>query len=597
MQELICCGPLRLSKLTPDTILIYRLDTQTEHTLDSVAARIVETVWQRPRTMAYCVNELRHPLSAVSRWDSHQAATVLNELLSSGVLVRVADMLRSLSLKSRDSEAEPISWLAIPTRDRPQSLLRTLRSFSSNMQQYDVRAKILISIDSQSTDGESAIRATIAEWAKASTTTIVLAGADLKAAYARRLAARTGVPLDVIQFALWGRGHRGPAIGANRNAISLFTAGCRVLSADDDTLCEAARIASATSSSALRFMAHGDPADLWFFDDRLGALESTEPVDVNVLGAHAEVLGTKLGSMIRTHFNSQVDISDACQHLIQSAWLGDGRVCLTHNGIVGDSGMYSGRPLLLHRSPATRKRLSESPRMLATGLGSREVVRQTEALTVCHSAPVMTTFIGYDNREILPPFFPLYCNEDGLFGFCVVLCIPGAYTAHLPFVLPHCPNSARNYASNRWKAIRMTDLIAACASKLAPDDESLSASQRMIALGRQLSELGSTGFSEFSSYVRVAVVELLQQTLNAQMTGLQESNELPSFYRAELEKDSHELSQTIDRADCWMPVDVQERYTPGEVPRAVRHLIFDFGRLLSYWPEIVAGAQQLANER
>ncbi len=344
MQELICCGPLRLSKLTPDTILIYRLDTQTEHTLDSVAARIVETVWQRPRTMAYCVNELRYPLSAVSPWDSHQAATVLNELLSSGVLVRVADMLSSISLKSKDSQAEPISWLAIPTRDRPQSLLRTLRSFSSNMQQYDIRAKILISIDSQSTDGESAIRATIGDWVKASTTTIVLAGADLKADYANRLAAKTGVPLDVMQFALWGRGYRGPAISANRNAISLFTAGCRVLSADDDTLCEAARIASATSGSALRFMAHGDPADLWFFDDRPGALESTEPVDVNVLGAHAEVLGTKLGSLIRKYFNSQVDISDACQHLIQSAWLGDGRVCLTHNGIVGDSGMYSGPP-------------------------------------------------------------------------------------------------------------------------------------------------------------------------------------------------------------------------------------------------------------
>jgi hypothetical protein len=40
------------------------------------------------------------------------------------------------------------------------------------------------------------------------------------------------------------------------------------------------------------------------------------------------------------------------------------------------------------------------------GLQSREVLRQAKSATVCHSSPFMSMFVGFDNRNLLPPLFP-----------------------------------------------------------------------------------------------------------------------------------------------------------------------------------------------
>ena len=50
----------------------------------------------------------------------------------------------------------------------------------------------------------------------------------------------------------------------------------------------------------------------------------------------------------------------------------------------------------------------------------------------------MTTFFGLDNRVLLPPFFPVQRNSDGIFGLMLQKSTWHG-TAFLPSVLLHAP--------------------------------------------------------------------------------------------------------------------------------------------------------------
>src|SRR5687768_5719305 len=55
----------------------------------------------------------------------------------------------------------------------------------------------------------------------------------------------------------------------------------------------------------------------------------------------------------------------------------------------------------------------------------------------------MTTHLSFDNRVILPPFFPLFRGQDLTFGQLLRLAMPSALIAHLPYAVRHIPMEPR----------------------------------------------------------------------------------------------------------------------------------------------------------
>jgi hypothetical protein len=153
-------------------------------------------------------------------------------------------------------------------------------------------------------------------------TRIRYGGRKKKSRFAAALAAESAVPPEIIRFALFGDERCTRSTGANRNALLLDAAGSLVLAVDDDTLC---RIAPAPGSEAgLSFFSGYDPSEFWFFPDRGGATESVSFAGIDVLGCHEALLGSAvdgLGGLAET----------------------SGRVVMTLNALVGDSGMASPR--------------------------------------------------------------------------------------------------------------------------------------------------------------------------------------------------------------------------------------------------------------
>src|SRR5205085_5424045 len=111
------------------------------------------------------------------------------------------------------------------------------------------------------------------------------------------LLSRAGnIPREVLQFGLFGRAGLGVTIGANRNALHLYTTGRQFLSTDDDVFCQ---IAAAPQSSAVPVVGNLDRyTQFWFFPDRQATLAAVQETDLDLLTTHEEFLGANVASYL-----------------------------------------------------------------------------------------------------------------------------------------------------------------------------------------------------------------------------------------------------------------------------------------------------------
>src|SRR5262249_19251163 len=135
-----------------------------------------------------------------------------------------------------------------------------------------------------------------------------------------------------------------------------------------------------------------------------------------------------------------------------------------------------------------------------------EMIRTVNRLTISDSAWCMATALGLDNRSLLPPFMPVYRNEDGLFGLTLRACFDGVYFGYLPSTILHAPMEARSYSTDEVlksaTKFRFCDLAATC---IRSADFRLGMSgekERLLALGKHLMELGNLALSDFEELAR-----------------------------------------------------------------------------------------------
>ena len=204
---------------------------------------------------------------------------------------------------------------------------------------------------------------------------IFYGGLEEKLRYADRLAKASGVPPEIINFALFDTEHCGKAVGADRNALLLHTVGDLMFSADDDTLC---RIAAAPEmTDGLGLGSFSDPADYWFFPDRDAALRSVRYSEPDLLSLHESLLGRDLAAIV-TDSKKGGSIDPGLLSRVQT---GGGRVVLTFNGVVGDCAWGSpfgfwGAPMgLLMVNEGSHARLVRSEAAYREACASREILR------------------------------------------------------------------------------------------------------------------------------------------------------------------------------------------------------------------------------
>jgi hypothetical protein len=432
---------------------------------------------------------------------------------------------------------------------------------------------------------------------------ILYAGADEKRQFSEQLAAVGGLPPDIVDSALFDTERVNYTPGANRNAALLHSVGQAAFSADDDTLC---RVATAPDfSEQIRIATDCAPEDFWFFPDRKAALESASLSERDILAIHEKWLGQKVSGLVSpSSANGSKTSNPAEARLLERMTRSAGRVRLTFNGLAGDCGWGSpfgfwGRPLgYLLLSGRSRDRLLRTERDYRQALTSREVLRVVAAPTVSDQACSTSTFFGFDNHDLLPPFLPVARGQDLLFGTVLSLCFQDAYVGHLPHALLHVPREQRVF--NPGELLRSASgydtakLIFDCISLFSRDLRATAPAQNLQTLGNSLAGLAAEKPKGFACVVR----DRARQTADAAVQTMQEflsiHNNAPVFWAEDMKKYATLLHRHAHSDDYAVPLDLLDAGRNREQALTLaQRLVGKFGDLLRFWPDIVRAAAAL----
>jgi hypothetical protein len=464
---------------------------------------------------------------------------------------------------------ERIATIGIVTRDRLPSLVACLESYVGNCQRHDRSPDFVVSDDSPSPEAADRTKAALRSLAKRYKAHVRYAGRQEKSRFADALAAESGVSREIIGFALFGDERCPLSTGANRNSLLLDAAGALMLFVDDDTLCQVA--AAGDLESARAFFPGYDPTAFWFFPDCAQATQSLSFVDADILGCHEELLGRTVEGT-------------------------SGRVVMTLNGLVGDSGMASPR-YYLSLTGASRDRLVASEQAYRSALESREVLRTVHQPTITAGPFCMTTFLGLDNRDLLPPFFPVQRNSDGIFGLTLRKCVDASHVAFLPWILLHAPDPPRSFAPDEmWAdaaAVRMADIVIASILDHQNLTGDATVATRLADLGEHLRWLGSLDYPDFEARLRTQQQIRNFTFLMALHGQLHTYGASPTYWADDVSRMIELTSRASSADDHLVPRDLRQGRDAGAARLLSQELIAKFGEVLVAWPAMVAAAKRL----
>ena len=511
--------------------------------------------------------------------DVHAVTVTLQSLAMSGLLRNCGDLWPASAL-SAAAEVAPVTTVAIITADRPAVLRRGVESFARHFDEHDQRARLLVVDGSRDATHQAANRQVAADLARSGGRTIDYAGVDEARALRVRLAA-AGASETMLDFALTPG-----AIGANRNLVVILTAGEHVLMADDDIVCEPWRRDG--GSQGIAVWGHTDPQDSEFFASREDARHAAARARVDLLAAHAALLGQPMPDLLASTAG-EPDLGETCSHLIGA--LAEGRqpaVRLTFTGMAGDSGTYCPYSRLFASGP-TQAKMAAGRDVFERALRSREVLRIASRATLTHDPRCMAGCMGLANRAGVPPFMPVGRNEDGVFGAMLHALDPLALFAHVPVGVVHDSSRPAVYEDRSMRSAsetRVSELLILLARAAMQGALDTHPAVRLARLSGTLAELGRLDAGAFARHVTRVMLDSRAQQLGRIEAMVSRTAEYPPYWRSSLEEYRRTLVRSVARPDFFLPIEFQDAEGVEAGFRRLQEFVGGFGALLVTWPEI-----------
>ena len=224
----------------------------------------------------------------------------------------------------------------------------------------------------------------------------------------------------------------------------------------------------------------------------------------------------------------------------------------------------------------------------------RDIVRHFPSTTICRTGFPMTTAVGLDHRQLLPPFLPVCRNQDGLFVATVKRIHPQGYFAHLPFALTHKPSDMRKNDPT-WTSTRIAEQIIEYIATWTEPPAQQGADMRCRSLGEYLVGISYMREPDFEEMTRVLLLKRATRFVKDCETLLARYDGTPKFWARDLCERIAEIRQATIRADFAVPSDLAALFSSEHIHEATQELIRKFGELLYWWPEVVKTTRALAD--
>jgi hypothetical protein len=517
----------------------------------------------------------------------------LQDLAAKGFLVSAESLVEECRRRASPETLPPIASIGITTRNRTAVLRRGLASHFENRQRYGRSTDYVIIDDADDAESESHTRALLIELRRELGMAVRYAGRAERRHFAKAVMAESGVPADLVEFALFGLPQCPITTGSARNSLLMATAGDRFVMVDDDSVCRLTPCP--TLEHGLSLTSRRDPTEFWFYADPETALREAQPAEADFLGLHETMLGREAADCLPT----PADVSTLNLETIKPGFdcrlrLWGGRVRGTMAGILGDSGIGSTGYLFIDAE--SQKRLTRSETDYLAAVRSRQVLRSVRRTTISEGTSCVAVNLGLDNRSLLPPFIPVQRNSDGLFARTLRLCCRDGYLGYLPWTVLHAPERPRQQnLEDYWRhieQIRTADLVIHLMQASGAPYDGLSDAASLRRLGAQFEEWGSLGSDEFRELLQKQVWRSVGSVFSSQ-----HSSEAPpaeqEFYARLRQKYTDVLRDRVTEEDYLLPSDLAHLGDKEQVHSLGREIIRRFGQLLQAWPEIHAAALRL----
>jgi hypothetical protein len=507
----------------------------------------------------------------------------LKEFVEQGFLISNRSVISNSTITQ--SMTSKVSSIGVVTRDRLPALKRCLVSYIENTKEYDKKTDFIVMDDSELIGNRNNTRDMLQSLKNIYNVDIYYAGLEEKTSFARSLVEVGKLPSEVVKFCLFDINSCKQSFGANRNSLLLHTLGSIFIGVDDDTICKLAT--SPTYKNNLTLFSGFDPTHFWFFPDR-NHVSQYNYDNKDLVTTHEQLLGKSLSDLLNS-YPIDIELKNATSRFFKSS-KDDGKILVTYNGIIGDSGLFS-PDINLRLNGNSRIRLLSSKETYSLACHSREVLRVVNSLTVSDDWWVTATIAGFDNSNLLPPFMPIQRNEDGVFGEVLRRCFTYGYFGHLPWAVLHAPIKSRFYTDNdlfkKATGIRFCDVVFSLMSLCEFGYIGSEPSERLRQLGKHLINVGSMDLPEFEECVRLGLWKYHSALINALETNLKKNQNKPIFWAKDVEYYIKTLQKSMLKEDYVVPQDLVERKNQDLARTLSKYLISQFGQLLFWWPDIV----------
>jgi hypothetical protein len=518
----------------------------------------------------------------------------VGRLVEAGVLVSKRELL-AVDGGGTSPAGVRLATLAVPTRDRPAAVRRCLESFLAEGRRRDRDLELVVVDSTADPRAASAARAERRAWAAQQGVSLVEAGLEEKLAFARRLAAATGVDERLIGFALGDHHQLGAGdIGANRNALLLGLAGVPFLMTDDDTVAD---LRTLGAGPGLVLSGEADPTRISLFPDRPAIERAIHPAGADLFALIEGSIGRSPREIAGSLPLSSVSFEGVDRALVERLRAAEATVAAVSPGLWGDSGIrFPG--FYLWTGSRMRAQLCQGERRYDELAHSREMVRQVEAPTLGSGGFVMSTCLALDGRQVLPPFTPVGRGEDLLFGQTLAGVSDGAFLAHLPCCVAHAPTDGRPARApelwDRSTAVELPVIVGAClAMALVGIDVARGREARLRLLGAHLEALAEHPWVDLERMLRRQLWLWLARRLDTWDRELARHGASAPYWARDLRACRADLVEQARRRAPIVPAAFGRSTSSEGGAAALRSFIKDLGSLLRHWPTLIAGARKL----
>jgi len=521
------------------------------------------------------------------------------ELVDRGLLVPKSALHKCILDKGGGSPSPPpVTSLVIPTRDRIPQLQRCVGGFLENIEKQGHKMDYLVFDDSRKEGQGEKARSALAPLGSAEAR-VFYSGKEEKLAFLNELvreASAEGLPKSVLEFCLFGNGGDVPTYGANRNAALLATGGELVIMTDDDTVHEPVDIG--TREKASRLTSQLDPTILKFYADRRRLLAAVHPSEIDIVSCHERLLGRSILEC-RTSLGPDcfLDVEQIGPGFASSVCRMPMTVRATMAGFWGDCGMGSPNAVVELRGES-RDLVMHSKAEYLMATDSREVFRGVSQYAVSDGTLFMTANSGVDNRTILPPFFPVGRNEDGIFATTLRACAEDALIGHLPMALYHAPDEVRGWPKGAFLNVtpRLADIVISIIRSFTPSIGVRGVSKKLSALGQHFADFGALKMDDFEDQIKAVWLA----TVSHYIANLEDLLDLyhgqPDYWAKDVLSMVGDFKDLVTQGSPVVLREFSEFQPVEQAKESCRRLVREFGELLQWWPVIYDAAKRLKED-